>query len=167
MSIAAKKRYLNPSTQLINENRIKLDSDTLPRRHRTWKEFKSSFLDKNTYIHTFKDYTIHINVRYAFKHFSQNTYNEHRQNINATIIPTLDDPLLVIKGTYENKSALTFYKPFLNNENLLHIMMYKAVIDDDGIYKFRTIYEAHSINKVSDLINALDLNTIYFKFENE
>ena len=77
----------------------------------------------------------------------------------------MHDPLLVVKGRYEGKSSLTFYKPFINNENLLHIMMYKAVLDDDGIYKFKTIYEAHTISKVSKIINLLDLNTLYFKYD--
>jgi hypothetical protein len=163
MSQSAKKRYL--LNNKININKLKNDAINLPSRYRTWKEFKESFGGNRHYNYEFCGYKIHIDVKYAFDHFLKNTYNEHRANINATILPTLQDPLLVVKGFYENKKALTFYKPYINENNIIHIMMYKAVLDENGSYKFRTIYEAHSLNKVSDIINALDLNTVYFKFE--
>ena len=100
MSQSAQKRYL------VN-NKLKNDAINLPSRYRTLKEFKESFGDN-------RHYKIHIDVKYAFDHFLKNTYNEHRANINATILPTLQDPLLVVKGFYENKKALTFYKPYIN-----------------------------------------------------
>ena len=165
MSEAAKKRYIIPSTKRVNEKRLQLDSDVLPTRYRNWKEFKSSFANENNYEYVFMDYKICINVRYAFSHFQNNTYSENRGNINATILPTLNDPLLVVKEKYEGKDTLTFYKPFVNEDKLLHIIMYKAILNDDGIYNFRTIYEAHTVNKVFKIINLLDLNTLYFKFD--
>lgn len=166
MSINAKKRYIDSKTNKINISVLKKDAELLPQRHRDWKSFKASFENKNHYNYEFYGYKIHIDVNYAFKHFTQNTYNEHRNNINATILPVLHNPLIVIKDTYENMPSLTFYKPFLNEENnLLHIMMYKAVLEENGTYKFRTIYEAHSIKKVDEVIKTLDLNTIYFKFD--
>lgn len=166
MSINAKKRYIDIKTDKININKLKNDAEPLPKRHRNWKSFKYSFGNINHYNYEFCGFKIHIDVNYAFKHFMQNTYNEHRGNINATILPTLQNPLLVVKGTYEDKPALTFYKPFLNEENdLLHIMMYKAVLEENGTYKFRTIYEAHSLKKVYEVIKTLDLNTVYFKFD--
>jgi hypothetical protein len=165
MSELAKQRYLN-SNDRINLNKLKLDAENLPSRHRNWNEFKQSFGNVRHYNYDFYGYKIHIDVRYAFEHFLKNTYNEHRANINATILPTLHNPLLVVKGYYENKKALTFYKPYINEDNIIHIMMYKAVLDDNGSYKFRTIYEAHTLKKVTDVIKALDLNTIYFKFGN-
>ena len=165
MSEAAKKRYIISSTKRVNDKKLKIDSDQLPARYRNWKEFKESFGNKNNYDHVFMGYKIYVNVRYAFGHFQKNTYNENRASINATILPTLNDPLLVVKEKYEGKDALTFYKPFVSEDKLLHILMYKAIISDDGIYKFKTIYEAHTISKVSKIINLLDLNTLYFKYD--
>lgn len=165
MSLTARQRYLD-SHNKININKLKSDAEALPTRYRNWNEFKNSFGNVRHYNYEFAGYKIHIDVRYAFEHFLKNTYSEHRANINATILPTLIDPLLVVKGFYENKPALTFYKPFKNEtDDLLNIMMYKAILEDNGTYKFRTIYEAHSIYKVLDIIKTLDLNTIYFKFD--
>jgi hypothetical protein len=43
--------------------------------------------------------------------------------------------------------------------------MHKAVEDDNHVYKFKTIFELHSLDKVDKIIKTLDLNTIYFKYE--
>lgn len=164
MSIDAQKRYINLSNGRINTNVLKKDSEPLPSRHRNWKDFKISFGGVNHYNYEFYGFKIYINVRYAFDHFKKNTYNEHRENINATIIPTLHDPLIVIKENYEGKNTLTFYKPFVNDEDILHIAMHKAVENEDGIYIFKTIFELHSLDKVEKIIKTLDLNTVYFKY---
>jgi hypothetical protein len=42
--------------------------------------------------------------------------------------------------------------------------MFQALKSDDGIYRFKTIYQASSISKVKRIIKATDGNTIYFKF---
>ena len=108
--------------------------------------------------------------KYAFEHFLDNTNKEVRKYLNATIFPTLTNPLIVIKEIYKGKNALTFYKPFYdkNDENkLIHIAMYKLFEDKDGFYKFKTIFELSSLSKVDKIITASDFDTVYFKFDSK
>lgn len=171
MSIKARQRYINPHTNRIKDNIILQDSEPLPKRIRNWQKFKETFDNQNNYTFEFSGYRILIPLRYAFNHFKNNTYSEFRTNINGTLYPTLHDPLLVVKrrDREEGEIVLTFYKPFytINNEEkkLLHIMMYHAIQGDDEIYRFKTIYEAHSLAKVDDVIKTNDLNTVYFKYD--
>ena len=71
-------------------------------------------------------------------------------------------PLLVV--TEQNRQTLTFYKPYKNENNVFHMLMFQALKGDDSIYRFKTIYQASSISKVKRIIKATDGNTIYFKF---
>lgn len=166
LSIKAKQRYINPSTNQININILKQDAELLPQRHRTWKDFKKSFGSGNHYNIEFKGYKIHIDLSYAFEHFKQNTYSENREEINATLLSTIQNPLIVIKDKYEGKNALIFYKPFVSKNQILHLTIHKAIENEKtGVYTFKTIYEVNGIHKIVNIINALDLKTVYFKFD--
>lgn len=166
MSQKAKQRYINPIDNRINLQALKKDATSLPQRHRTWKEFKDSFNSGRHYNCEFMNYKIHIDLDYAFKHFNDNTYSERRDNLNGTLLETLNNPLIVVKEVYEGKNSLVFYKPFINDSEILHLTMHKAVENKEtGVYTFKTIFEVTSLHKVHNIINALDLNTIYFKFD--
>jgi hypothetical protein len=45
--------------------------------------------------------------------------------------------------------------------------MFKAKKQENGKYYFKTIFKADSLTKIERLIKALDINTIYFKFQAE
>ena len=170
MSSEAKKRYIDSRTKRIMNNILKADSDILPDEFKNIKEFKASFGGMNHFTTNFQGYDIYINVKYAFEHFLDNTNKEVRKYLNATIFPTLTNPLIVIKEIYKGKNALTFYKPFYdkNDENkLIHIAMYKLFEDNDWFYKFKTIFELSSLSKVDKIITASDFNTVYFKFDSK
>lgn len=165
MCIKAKKRYINQSTNRINENALKQDAVSLPLRHQNYKDFRNSFGSGNHYNTEFKGYKIHIDLSYAYRHFKNNTYSENREYLNSSLLETIKDPLIVIKDTYEGKKAITFYKPFISNSQVVHLAMHKAVENiETGVYTFKTIFTVTSLDKVFDIVNTLDLNTIYFKF---
>jgi len=164
MSYQAQKRYINPRDGRIKTNVLWNDADNLPPRYRNFKSFKASFGNVNHYEFEIAECFIVVNVKYAFEHFKKNTYNDHRSHINATLLQTLEDPILIVKDTYENNSTITFYKAFKNKDELFHIVMFKALKKEDGKYYFKTIYNVESLHKIDKIIKALDRNTLYFKY---
>ncbi len=60
--------------------------------------------------------------------------------------------------------TMTFYKPYKNENDVFHMLMFQALQGGDGIYRFKTIYQTSSISKVKRIIKATDGNTIYFEF---
>jgi hypothetical protein len=163
VSYKAIQRYINPRDGRVKINMLSKDADILPVRHRNWKSFKSSFGDVNHYNYKFMEYKIVIDLSYAFRHFTHNTYFDFRKNVNATLLPTLLDPVLVVKEKYEGQEVLNFYKPFKNEEELFHMMMFQAY-KENNIYKFKTIYGASELGKVKKVIQATDASTVYFKY---
>ena len=170
MSISAVKRYINPSSGLIRVLVLSGDAENLPQRHRTWQSFKSEFDSKNTYEYTFYGYKIVVDLRYAFKHFHQNTYNEQRNHLNGTLYDILHQPLLVIKK-YDaklKKNTLQFYKVYKNKDALHHMMMFQVIEESQNVYRYKTLFDvSSSLHKVSDMIKAVDLNTVYFKYDKQ
>ena len=168
MSIKSVKRYIQPSTGKISLIALSKDAETLPKRYRTWKSFKEVFQSKNTYEYEFCGYKILVDIRYAFKHFNQNTYNEQRNNLNGTLYDMLHNPLLVIKK-YDvklKKNTLQFYKVYKNRDTLYHIMMFQVVEEIENVYRYKTLFDvSKSLHKVGEMIKTLDLNTVYFKYE--
>lgn len=165
MSYQAQKRYINPKNDCIKTNILWNDADNLPKRHRNFKSFKASFGNVNHYEFEIAGCFVVIDIRYAYRHFMHNTYNEARANINATLLPTLQDPILIIKDCYEDTPTITFYKTFRSKTDLYHIVMFKAYQKDNGKYYFKTIYNVEdNLSKIKKIIKALDINTIYFKY---
>jgi len=165
MSFQAQKRYINPRDDRIKTNTLWNDADSLPQRHRNFQAFKSSFGNVNHYEFEIAGCFIVIDVKYAYNHFMKNTYNDPRANINATILPTLKDPILLVKDTYEGTSIVTFYKTFKTQDDLHHVVMFKAYQKENGKYYFKTIYDVgNNLNKVKKIIKTLDRNTLYFKY---
>ncbi len=165
MSFWAEKRYIDPRTDRIKLNILWNDADPLPRRHRTFTSFKASFGNTNYYEYKIAGCFIVVDLKYAFRHFNQNTYNEMRSNINGTLLPTLLDPILIVRDTYENQSVITFYKTFKTKNDLYHIVMFKAYKQENGKYYFKTIFNVDdNLGKVKKVIKALDMRTIYFKY---
>ncbi len=137
MSISAIKRYINPSSGLIKVSALSSDAEKLPVRHRSWQSFKLQFSSKNTYEYAFCGYKILVDLRYAFKHFHHNTYNEQRNHLNGTLYDMLHEPLLVVKK-YDSKlkkNTLQFYKVYKNKDALQHMMMFQVVEDSQDVYK--------------------------------
>ena len=165
MSYLSQKRYINARDDRIKTNVLWNDADSLPQRHRTFKSFKASFGNVNHYEMEIAGCFIVIDVKYAFNHFTKNTYNDTRSHINGTLLATLHDPILIVRDTYENEPIITFYKTFKTKNNLYHIVMFKAYKKENGKYYFKTIYDVdNNLNKVKKIIKALDRNTIYFKY---
>lgn len=167
MSFSAQKRYIDYRTGLIKLNVLRRDADYLPKRHRTFKSFKASFGNVNHFEYEIAGCSIVVDLKYAFNHFKNNTYNEHRSNINATLLSTLQDPILIVKDRYEDQPTITFYKSFKTQEELYHIVMFKAFKQENGKYYFKTIYDVSGLHKVEKIIKAMDRNTLYFKYETE
>jgi len=169
MSINAIKRYINPQNGLIRINMLSKDAEFLPRRHRTWKSFREIFQCKNVYEYNFHRYKILIDIRYAFKHFNKNTYNEQRNHLNGTLHDMLHNPLLVVKK-YDiklKKNTLQFYKIYKNKDTLYHMMMFQVIEETKNVYIYKTLFDvSRSLHKVSEIIKTLDLNTVYFKYDN-
>ncbi len=139
MSFQAQKRYINPRDDRIKTNILWNDADNLPQRHRNFQAFKSSFGNVNHYEFEIAGCFIVIDVKYAYNHIMKNSYNDPRANINATILPTQND--------------------------LHHIVMFKAYQKENGKYYFKTIYDVgDNLNKVKKIIKTLDRNTLYFKY---
>jgi len=165
MSYLSQKRYINARDDRIKTNVLWNDADSLPPRHRTFKSFKASFGNVNHYEMEIAGCFIVIDLKYAFNHFTNNTYNDTRSHINGTLLATLHDPILIVRDTYENESIITFYKTFKTKNDLYHIVMFKAYKKENGKYYFKTIYDVdNNLNKVKKIIKALDRNTIYFKY---
>ena len=162
MSFQAEKRYINKLNDRVKENVLRQDAIELPLKIKTFKSFKSQFDNKRHYEYTFLGYKILLDVKYAFNHFENNTYNDYRRNLSGTLYDLLHEPVLVV--TEQNRQTLTFYKPYKNDNDVFHMLMFQALKSDDGIYRFKTIYQASSISKVKRIIKATDGNTIYFKF---
>ena len=162
MSFQAEKRYINKSNDRVKENVLRKDAIDMPSKIKTFKTFQKQFDDKRYYTYTFLGYKILLDVNYAFNHFENNTYNDFRRNLSGTLYDLLHKPLLVV--TEQNRQILTFYKPYKNESDVFHMLMFQALKSDDGIYRFKTIYQASSISKVKKIIKATDGNTIYFKF---
>jgi len=167
VSYNAQKRYIDSRTRRIKTNKLLQDSDHLPTRHRKFKSFKDSFGSVNYYEYDFKGFFIVVDVKYAFEHFTKNTYNDNRSSLNATLLPTLKDPLIVIKSSYDGNSTLTFYKPFRNSSDIEHMVMFKAYKQENNKYYFKTIYKPNGLGKIQKIIEATDVNTVYFKYEDE
>ncbi len=165
MSYQAQKRYINPRDGRIKTNVLWNDADNLPQRYRNFKSFKASFGNVNHYEFELAGCYVVIDIKYAYEHFIKNTYNDARANINATILPTMKDPILLVKDTYESTPTITFYKTFRSENNLYHIVMFKAYQKENGKYYFKTIYDVgDNLNKVKKIIKTLDRNTLYFKY---
>jgi len=112
MSYLAEKRYINPSNDRLKINVLRQDADPLPKRHRHFKSFKASFGNKNHYEFEIAGCFVVVDVKYAFEHFTRNTYSEMRAHINGTLLPTLQDPILIVRDNYQGQTVISFYKTF-------------------------------------------------------
>ncbi len=164
MSFEAQKRYIDPRTGRIKENILKKDAIDLPKRHRNFQSFKQSFNNVNHFEFEIAGCFVVVNIRYAYRHFIQNTYHEYRANINGALLPTIIDPILIVRETQNEQETLQFYKAFKSGNELLHIVMFKAYKEEDGKYHFKTIFKADSLAKVERMIKAIDRRTLYFKY---
>jgi len=168
MSFKAEQRYMDRRLGRIITSKLYRDAEALPKRHRTWASFKKLFNNLSTYTYNFEGYDIEVNVRYAFNHFTKNTYDEQRSHLNGVLYDILHEPLIVIKqfNREEKKNSLQFYKPYVKKGALYHMMMFQVLEDDNGIYRYKTLYDVqHSLHKVAKVIKEIDLNTVYFKYE--
>jgi len=166
MGYKAIQRYINKRDGRIRMHTLLADATPLPKRHRNIQSFKKSFGNVNYYEYIFEGYFIVLDVKYAFNHFKNNTYMQNREHLNATLFSLLKDPLIVVKSMYNTEDTLTFYKPFKNQSELYHMLMFKAYKKENGKYYFKTIYQADSLDKVDKIIKTIDMRTIYFKYEN-
>ena len=156
MSFQAEKRYINKSNDRVKENVLRKDAIEIPPKIKTFQSFKKQFDDKRYYEYIFLGYKILLDVNYAFNHFENNTYHDYRRNLSGTLYDLLHKPLLVV--TEQNRQILAFYKPYKSENNVFHMLMFQALQGNDGIYRFKTIYQASSISKVKRIIKATDIH---------
>ena len=147
--------YFDIKRDTIKENLLLQNAEFIPKYHKNWKSFKKAFYNQRHFNFTFidrfyKGYHIHIDVDYAYKHFKNNTYNEYRQKLNATLLPTLTKPFLVVKDYQKNKTILTFYKPFKKKNNLIHITAL-SVEEQNNIFEYKTLYEVNHLGRIKNL----------------
>jgi len=165
MGYLSEKRYINARDGRIKTNVLWNDADKLPPRHRSFKSFKTSLGDVNHYEIQISGYFVVIDVKYAFNHFTHNTYNDSRSHINGTLLATLHDPIMMVRDNYEKQPTITFYKTFKTEKDLYHIVMFKAYRKDNGKYYFKTIYKVDdNLQKIKKIIKTIDRNIIYFKY---
>ena len=157
--------YFDIKRNIIKVNLLLQRAIYLPRYHKNWKSFKKDFYNQRHFNFTFIDrfyqgHHIHIDVNYAFKHFTNNTYHEYRQKLNATLLLTLTKPLLVVKENNIDNTKLIFYKPFKKENNLIHIIAL-SLEKKDNIFEYKTLYEVNHLGRVRDLFKK-PLNFIIY-----
>ena len=146
--------YFNLRSKTLKTNILLQKAENLPKYHKNWKSFKKAFYSQRHFNFTFIDrfyegYHIHIDVNYAFKHFQKNTYNEPREKLNATLLPTLIRPFLVVKENNKDGIKLIFYKPFKKENNLLNIVSLSIEKNYNNIFEYKTLYEVDNLKKIS------------------
>ena len=162
MSIEARTRYIDARTGDVNLKALRGDAELLPQRINDFNDFKKRFpeADKNGDIKLISknDIEVEFNLEGAWKHFraENNTHFDDRFNFSGAFEDVLREPLLVVKEPHKGRD-LVFYKPFKDEKGLYHLASVKFT---NGKFTF---FDLSPLNKVKEIINATDLNTLYFK----
>ena len=141
--------------------------DTMPKsQFRNLYEFENMFDSKNGdkgIIKTpYED--ISVNIEYAYKHFTDNTYKKDRENIKGGFFQTFKDPLFVVEELRAgaDKPSVYFYRPFYDeNKRLMNIL--GISVDDKGKLDFRTYYLDYRGSKLKSLLKKENLIIRYMR----
>lgn len=167
MSEDMRKRYM--SGDRVNIDKLKSDADQLPQPIATFKDFRKQFIvdkDGNTVVDSKNGVSVSFNVRGAFKHFepSSNTHYDDRTILSGAFLPTLKEPLAIVKQLHNNREVI-FYRPFIDEKNNIYNLA--AIKFTDGKFTYFNLTEiensAVGIQKVKAIIEGTGGNELYFK----
>lgn len=131
---------------------------------KTIQDFRNNFdviSGNKGIIHTpYKD--IVANIVYAWRHFTQNTYNKDRSNIKGGFFLTFKNPLFVVEQMREEKRSIYFYKPFYSNNEILQ-NLFGIGTDSNAHIKFKTYYLDNRNTRIESLLNDKNIKIKYLK----
>ena len=106
---------------------------------------------------------VKIDIKYAWEHFTNNTYNTNRDNIKGGFFKTFKDPLFIVEQAREGQSSpsVYFYKPFYDNDKKL-MNLFGIGIDLAGNVKFKTYY-LDSGARMRSILTDNKLKIVYMK----
>lgn len=107
---------------------------------------------------------VYVKIRYAFMHFTQNTYNTNRENIKGGFFSTFRDPLFIAEQIREgsNKPSVYFYKPFYDKDKKL-MNIFGIGVDSDGKVDFTTYYHDIKENRTLEMLTSKKIKINYVK----
>ena len=107
---------------------------------------------------------VEVDIKYAFIHFTKNTYNTNRDNIKGGFFETFKNPLFVVEQKREGstKPSVYFYKPFYD-ENKKLLNLFGISVDNKGKLDFKTYYLDSNNRRLDILLNRKDLVIRYVK----
>ncbi len=151
----------------IQESIAKQEVEPMPQSaFKNLDEFENLFdeirANKGIIKTPYKD--VEVNVKYAFRHFTKNTYNTDRNNIKGGFFATFKNPLFVVEQTREgsHKPSVYFYKPFYD-ENKKLLNLFGISVDNKGKLDFKTYYLDSAGNRLKSILNDKDLVIRYVK----
>ena len=95
-----------------------------------------------------------VNIKYAYRHFTKNTYNTDRENIKGGFFETFKKPLFIVEQTREGQKepSVYFYKPFFDKDKRL-MNLFGIGIDSNGSINFKTYYFDDSGSRLRRILN--------------
>jgi len=156
------KKYIDPRTGMVKENALKREAIALPEPIEKYGDFKKRFNFDYESKYYFIDTPVgHVKAKpnHAWEHLRENTYNEDRGGISGAFFDVLEHPLFVVKTPYKDTFNTVFYKPYRDDNGVVHIV--SITVDENGNLSQKTFFEYDSIGKVKKLIKVPEGNLIY------
>ena len=99
-----------------------------------------------------------VDIKYAFNHFTRNTYNKNRERIKGGFFSTFQELLFIV----EKDKSIYFYKPFYDKKH--NIMdLFGIGVDENGHVDFRTYYLDKRGNRISEMLNSKEIQIKYIR----
>lgn len=108
----------------------------------------------------YKDIVVDIN--YAFKHFTRNTYNKDRQKVKGGFFSTFREPLFVVEKEKGENISTYFYKPFYDEQKNL-VSLFGIGVNKNGSVDFKTYYSDESGSRLREILESKDVRIKFLK----
>ena len=154
---ALESRYLNKRSDRVLENRLLQDAEPLP-EPKSFNEFVRDFGTSGWAKVKTPIGSVSIDVRSAYRHFTENTYHQDRKWLTGAMMKTLEDPLFIIKNP--EKKQIEFYRPFKGDDGAIHYV--GIAKGEDGNLRYVTSFDK-DIGQIKRMVKTPDRNLLYFK----